>query len=214
MVENLTGIEDSFTKIALAISIGALIGAEREYKSKTAGFRTMILVTLGSTLFTIISELLTSGKDYHVIGNIVVGIGFLGAGAIFKEGNTISGLTTAVTIWVSAALGMAIGTGLYLLAVFTAFVVVLILFGFSSIQLFIDKKNQEKYYVISIKNDHESRTHINELVRISHLRAKYISTSGKNKELTFTIKIKGSDKSHTDFIQLLSNSDQIISFSS
>jgi putative Mg2+ transporter-C (MgtC) family protein len=213
-MENFLMIEDSFTKIALSISVGALIGAEREYKSKTAGFRTMILVTLGSTLFAIISEQLTGGKDFHVIGNIVVGIGFLGAGAIFKEGNTVSGLTTAVTIWVSAALGMAIGTGQYLLAVFTSFVVVLILFGFSSIQLFIDKKNQEKYYTICIKNDPDSKKQINDMIRMVHLRAKYINTSGKNRELTYTIKIKGSDKNHTDFVQLLSNAEHIISFSS
>jgi putative Mg2+ transporter-C (MgtC) family protein len=170
-------------------------------------------VTLGSTLFTIISESVTHGKDYHVIGNIVVGIGFLGAGAIFKEGNTISGLTTAVTIWISAALGMAIGAGEFLVAAFAALVVVVILLGFERIQQIIDKKNREKYYTICIKNEERFSLVIDEIIKTSNLSARYIDTSGKLNELTFTIKIRGSDQKHCNFVVLLAKSKDIISFS-
>jgi putative Mg2+ transporter-C (MgtC) family protein len=213
-MNNLLTLEDSLPKILLAVILGALIGAEREYKSKNAGFRTIILVTLGATLFTMVSELVTKGKDYHVIGNIVVGIGFLGAGAIFKEGNNTSGLTTAVTIWISAAIGMAIGTGEFIIAIVMSIVVLMILIGFSSIQLLIESKNKEKYYKICIKNNHALNEPINALIKEAGLNAIYANTSGKDKELTFTVKLKGSDKKHGDFLLLLANSPEIISFES
>jgi len=98
---------EDLTKLLVALVIGAIIGAEREYRTKSAGFRTVILITVGSTLFTIVSNLMSN--DARVASNIVTGIGFLGAGAIFKEGASVKGLTTATTIWISAAIGMAIG---------------------------------------------------------------------------------------------------------
>ena len=102
---------DELIKLLVALFAGAIIGAEREYKSKAAGFRTVILITVGSTLFTMISNYISN--DGRVASNIVTGIGFLGAGAIFREGMNVKGLTTATTIWISAAIGMAIGIGRY-----------------------------------------------------------------------------------------------------
>lgn len=93
-------------KLALAVLIGGLIGAEREYRSKFAGFRTMILISLGSFLFSTFSIYL-AGTD-RIASNIVTGIGFLGAGVIFKSDNRINGITTAATIWAVAALGMGV----------------------------------------------------------------------------------------------------------
>ena len=213
-MDNLISIEDNFAKILISILIGGLIGAEREYKSKNAGFRTIILVTKGSTLFTIVSGIVTNGKDYHVVGNIVVGVGFLGAGAIFKDGNNTSGLTTAVTIWIAAAIGMAIGTGAITIAIFSSIVVIIVLMGFSSIQNLIDAKNREIQYKIGFKNTPEIRFRINEMIRESNLKAQYLNTSGRNNELAVTIKIKGSDKDHNGFVSLLSNSNDILFFES
>src|SRR5215510_1904929 len=102
------------TKILLSLLIGSIIGAEREFRSKSAGFRTIILITLGSTLFTILSRYIGAGTaPERIASNIVVGVGFLGAGVIFKTDRRINGLTTASTIWIAAALGMAIGSGYY-----------------------------------------------------------------------------------------------------
>src|SRR5687767_9349330 len=125
-------IEDALLKLGLALLIGTIIGAEREYKNKSAGLRTLILICLGSTLFTIISTSLGAENETgRIASNIVTGIGFLGAGAIMKEGLTVSGLTTASSIWVTAALGMAVGAGDFYLAIFSTVIVlvVLTLFG-------------------------------------------------------------------------------------
>jgi putative Mg2+ transporter-C (MgtC) family protein len=86
-------------QLLMVIVVGGLIGAEREYHSKNAGFRTMILICLGSFLFTTFSIHISGSSSDRIASNIVTGIGFLGAGVIFKSDNRINGITTAATIW-------------------------------------------------------------------------------------------------------------------
>ncbi|MEI6510236.1 MAG: MgtC/SapB family protein [bacterium] len=108
-------------RLALAVLLGGLIGVEREVTGKPAGLRTMVLVSLGSALFMVLSVLVASPNfdPTRIAAGVVTGIGFLGAGAIFREGLTVRGITTAATIWVTAAIGLASGAGLYLPALFT-----------------------------------------------------------------------------------------------
>ncbi len=101
-------------RLVLAAGLGGLIGLERELRGYPAGIRTMALITMGAMLFTDVSQLL--GGDDRIAAGIVTGIGFLGAGVIFREGYTVRGITTAATIWAAAAIGMAIGRELYLVA--------------------------------------------------------------------------------------------------
>ena len=101
-------------RLALSALLGAFIGLERELRGYPAGVRTVALVALGSTLFTEVSRI-TATED-RIAAGIVTGIGFLGAGVIFREGYTVRGITTAATIWSAAAVGMAVGRELYLAA--------------------------------------------------------------------------------------------------
>ena len=104
--------EDIILKLIFSVIIGGLIGAEREYRSKSAGFRTLTMICIGATLFTVFSELIgAKNSPDRIASNVVVGIGFVGAGVIFKGDNRVNGITTAAMIWVTAALGMAIGAG-------------------------------------------------------------------------------------------------------
>jgi len=112
-------------RLALAAALGAFIGLERELRGYPAGVRTVALVTLGAALFTDVGQLL--GGDDRVAAGIVTGIGFLGAGVIFREGYTVRGITTAATIWSAAAIGMAIGRELYLVAGLGAVLVFILL---------------------------------------------------------------------------------------
>jgi len=112
-------------RLAMAGLLGGLIGLERELRGYPAGIRTLALVALGASLFTDISRLL--GGEDRVAAQIVTGIGFLGAGVIFREGYTVKGITTAATIWAAAAVGMAVGAELYISAALGAAVVFLIL---------------------------------------------------------------------------------------
>jgi putative Mg2+ transporter-C (MgtC) family protein len=115
-------------RLALAAALGAAIGLERELREREAGLRTHLLVSLGSALFTIVSaygfhSFLTSGTSVvradptRIAAQIVTGIGFLGAGAIIRQGLSVRGLTTAATLWVVAAIGLASGAGYYSAAV-------------------------------------------------------------------------------------------------
>jgi putative Mg2+ transporter-C (MgtC) family protein len=146
---------DTFTenliKIAMAVVVGGVIGAEREFQDKAAGFRTIILITIGSTLFTIFSMSMDpENSRSRVAANIVTGIGFLGAGAIIREGGRIGGLTTAATIWLSAALGMGIGAGdLWLVAASTA-ITMLVLLVFPLLEVWIDQIREARSYRIVI----------------------------------------------------------------
>lgn len=100
-------------KALMALAAGAILGMERELKDKAAGLKTISVIGLGSCLFTILS--LKTGDQYtdsaRIASYVVSGIGFLGAGVIFKDGFSVSGLTTASVIWIAAAIGMAIGFG-------------------------------------------------------------------------------------------------------
>src|SRR6188508_662010 len=103
----------------MSVLCGGIIGFEREYKNKSTGFRTIVLITLGSTIFTIVSRH-GAGADDRISANIITGIGFIGAGVIFKDQFSVRGLTTAAVIWTSAAIGMTTGIGYHSLAfVFT-----------------------------------------------------------------------------------------------
>src|SRR6476660_9386016 len=114
-MNTLPSTEEMLFRLLVVIIIDGLIGMEREYRSKSAGFRTMILICLGSFLFTTFSKFISDVSPDRIASNIVTGIGFLGAGVIFKSDSRVNGITTAATIWAVAALGMGIATGEYTL---------------------------------------------------------------------------------------------------
>ncbi len=138
---------DTLVKIGLAILVGGLVGAEREYRDKSAGFRTMIFICLGATLFTMHSIAIGITRDQARIASAIVsGVGFLGGGAIMRGGMNIKGLTTAATIWLTAALGMGIGSGHYNVALPAAGAVLIVLWFFPFIELWIDHLKTSRIY--------------------------------------------------------------------
>lgn len=113
----MTPIEMQFlTGLGVAIVLGFIIGLERESRGKDAGISTHILVIAGSMLFTLLSALVDPSSTSRIASQIIPGIGFLGAGLILKEGGNVHNLTTAASLWFSAAIGMAIGFGFYTVA--------------------------------------------------------------------------------------------------
>jgi putative Mg2+ transporter-C (MgtC) family protein len=108
--------------MGLSLALGFAIGIERESRGKDAGISTHVLVIAGAALFTIISALVDPMSTSRIAAQIVSGIGFLGAGLIIKEGATVKNLTTAASLWVAGAIGMAIGFGFYTIAIIAALV--------------------------------------------------------------------------------------------
>ncbi len=117
-------------KAILSLCAGFVLGFEREWKDKSAGFKTISIICLGSTLFSLLSYKIGAGTSEdatRIASYVVSGIGFLGAGVIFKDGVNVNGLTTASIIWMSAAVGMAIGFGVYVIAaifLFACFIII------------------------------------------------------------------------------------------
>jgi putative Mg2+ transporter-C (MgtC) family protein len=140
---------EDFLKIFLALLAGGLIGVEREFRDKAAGFRTLIFIAVGSTLFTILSLKLPGDKDAaRIAANIVTGVGFLGAGAILREGGRVTGLTTAAAIWLTSAVGMALGGGEYTLAGLVVLVGLVVLWFFPYFDAWVDRHRGEYTYQI------------------------------------------------------------------
>ena len=131
-------------RLLLAALLGGILGAEREWRNKDAGLRTNILISIGSALFTLMSIELTDGKTgdtSRVAAQIVTGIGFLGAGAIMRRNGGIQGLTTAATIWVNAAIGVAAGGGEYHLAIIATIVTLAVLLVLQPIEKYLDHRH-------------------------------------------------------------------------
>lgn len=129
-------------RLLLAAGLGAAIGLEREYRQKAAGLRTNILIALGSALFTIVSSLVGHdvGTPDRIAAQIVTGIGFIGGGAILRSGTTVHGMTTAATVWVNAAIGMAAGAGHFMLATVAAALTLLVLVALPPIEGYFERR--------------------------------------------------------------------------
>ena len=134
-------------RLLLSALLGGVLGFEREWRQKSAGLRTNILIAIGSTLFTVMSVDLSAasgGDATRIAAQIVTGIGFLGAGAIMRTGVDIHGLTTAATIWVNAAVGVAVGAGEYRIALVATAVALAALVTLDPIERLVDRHHSKK----------------------------------------------------------------------
>jgi putative Mg2+ transporter-C (MgtC) family protein len=134
-------------RLLLAAVLGGAVGLERELRQKTAGLRTNILITIGSALFTLMSIEMAEGTTAdgtRIAAQIVTGIGFLGAGAIMRTDSGIQGLTTAATVWVNAAIGVAAGGGEYHLAFIATTITLLVLLVLAPLERLIDRLGKRR----------------------------------------------------------------------
>jgi len=199
-------------QLLFSFIIGTAIGIEREYRSKAAGLRTMIMICLGSTIFTELSVVIGDNSEDRIASNIITGIGFLGAGVIFKDGLSISGITTATTIWITAALGMAVGAGEYFIAFVGCFAVLIVLLFFESIQKIIARLHHERTYKITTRQDSsfasEFETEVDRL-KLSLRKERDIRSDGDNIIVYLVI---GREKNLDEINNFLKRSTKVISY--
>ena len=174
---------DALGRLALAAALGSIIGLEREFREREAGLRTHLLVSLGSALFTIVSafgfhDVLTHDPQVvvrldpsRIAAQIVSGIGFLGAGAIIRQGLSIRGLTTAATLWVVAAIGMAAGAGFYSVAIITTVVALVALWPLRYVAYrMIDRvKPEEDRIVVELREGHSLAELLTHVTQVRHI---------------------------------------------
>nr|WP_294871757.1 MgtC/SapB family protein [uncultured Pedobacter sp.] len=199
-------------KFLLATLLCGLIGAEREFRSKQAGLKTMIMIGLGSTLFTILSIKIGLSSHDRIASNIVTGIGFLGAGVIFKEDNQVKGLTTACVIWIVAAIGMAIGSGYYEQAIGVTLVVLLALFTFPFLEDMVEQRFTKRVYRIVKRFENESLEKYEEDIKTSKLKLTRGKQELANGIISGTWIAVGSPKNHKRFVDRMLQDRNIIAF--
>jgi putative Mg2+ transporter-C (MgtC) family protein len=209
--------EEIFWRLFLAVFVGGLLGAEREYRSKSAGFRTLTIICLGATIFTLLSQLI--GKNStpdRIASNVVVGIGFVGAGVIFKGDSTqgrVSGITTAAMIWVTAALGMGIGAGYKLISFLACLLVLVVILVFSLLEGWIDRMNQIRNYKIVCAFENETLHVYEVLFKTHHLkfRRSRQSKSGAN-IITGEWIVQGKEEDHRHCIHEILRDPKVEAF--
>ncbi|WP_316748610.1 MgtC/SapB family protein [Pedobacter gandavensis] len=182
---------DEILKIFISVLFGSILGFEREIRGKSAGFRTLALICFGSTIFTICSYLLgvDANRD-RVAANVITGVGFLGAGVIFRNNISVSGITTAASIWISAAIGMLVGIGAYELAGISMLLSLFILYAMDYIQFWIDYRFQHRDYKV-VLNLADSSSLLTERLETLKLRCLNIKVSRSEGQLIWQAQVSG-----------------------
>jgi putative Mg2+ transporter-C (MgtC) family protein len=199
-------------KLLAALVAGGLIGAERERSRKAVGLRTLILISTGSALFTILSIHLAQGTDNdpgRIAANIITGIGFLGAGVILEDRGRVTGLTTAATIWLSAALGMAAGMGQFMLLAITTALAMLVLLVFHHFERVLASSSEERTYVITTAMEWDKVKHLKNLFREYGLELLNHKQEKRGKAMLCTFEVMGSAKKHEKVTQKLMADNEI-----
>lgn len=196
--------QQDVSKLVVSAIVGAAIGLEREYRGKIAGFKTMMMICLGSTLFTIFSiKMGTDLSHDRIAANIITGIGFIGAGAIFKDReNMVSGLTTATIIWIIAAIGMGIGSGEMLFSITTAILVLLLMILSPILERKVDAMHKVRSITIRFTQSNKAAG-IEAGIRSSGLKTKKTRLQKDRNGIVYTTSISGNEQQVNNFVRLL-----------
>lgn len=213
-VMNINIYIEEAAQVSISFMIGAILGIEREFRSKPAGFRTMILICVGSCLYTILSQQLGSASSTdRVASNIVTGIGFIGAGVIFKEGISVNGLTTAALIWVTAALGMAVGYKSYPIAIVVTIIVVVVLFILEPVQRYIIKFHKVKDYRIRLaENSSEFKKDLSVFIKNNNLTFRPMKVIKENGDAIYIYRISSPKRNYDVVNQFLLDHKEVKGF--
>lgn len=204
-------LKDIFS-IITSIICGGIIGFEREYKNKATGFRTILLITLGSTIFTIVSRH-GVGTDDRISANIITGIGFIGAGVIFKDKMSVLGLTTAAVIWTSAAIGMTAGIGYYSLAIAFTVITWIVLVLVNKIEVSIGDLKKSKIVNITFNdNDVKQLGLVEDRIKELHLKTKRLQVFKADRALCAVLEISGTKQNADKLIIEMLKMDEIREF--
>lgn len=197
-------------RLLLAAVLGGLIGMERQLKRRPAGLRTNMLICFGAALFTMLSSELAGafGADKtRIASQIIPGIGFIGAGSILRDRGSVTGLTTAATIFVVASVGMACGGGMYALAIVSTLLIVICLAVLGRMETQFDLKSQVMYYsIVTDRPADEIVEQVNAVLdeRDKHMQGMRLSKLNGKKKVVFWV--EGTKSEHKDLLERLKQS--------
>ena len=194
-------------KLCLAALLGGLIGLERESKHRPVGLRTNLFICLGAAMFTLLSDRLAlehTGDHTRIAAQIIPGIGFIGAGSILhSRGDLVSGITTAAGIFVVASVGMAVGGGSYLLAVFATLLILAVLSLLGIIERGLNLKLIIRAYEVAGQNADEITLRLNGLLEPLHLLLQNVQVAPTPEHVRVHFECEGTRKMHMSLISIL-----------
>ena len=205
-------------QVGLATLLGGAIGLERELGGKPAGLRTNILICIGSVLYTHLSLAMlnaiagaggTGTDPTRVAGQIVTGVGFIGAGTILHARGAVVGLTSAATIWVVAAIGVALGSGYYLESIATTLVVLVVLAGLGRVEKLVALHAMRSKVTIHAHPGPTVLDDLEALVRRAGLEISAVSSRQENVDLVIDFDVRGSKRLHDQVMITLLHHDHV-----
>ncbi len=199
-------------KLILALILGGLVGLERQFHDKPAGFRTKILICVGSTLFTIFSVKMGSlhGSDpSRIAAQIVTGIGFLGAGAIIRHGEAVMGLTTAATIWLVASVGVGVGAGYYAISAIGAVLALCVLLVFRGLENLADQFYHVRTYSVALLPEDEAQKQFSNTLRSYKLKILASKKMKSGDRYFYEMTLSGRRSEHETFLDQLLKSPTV-----
>jgi len=200
----------SITRLVLAAILGGVIGLERELKHRPAGLRTNLFICVGAAMFTLLSDELAAehtGDHTRIAAQIIPGIGFIGAGSIIHaEGGLIIGLTTAATLFVVASIGMAVGGGLYLTALFATLLIVVCLFLLGRTEQRLGLKLSTEIYEVMGSNSEDVTAEVNRLLESVHGMMENIRVAVTKEHVRVQFDFLGTSKQHDQLLHALKQS--------
>jgi putative Mg2+ transporter-C (MgtC) family protein len=193
-----------WTQLLLAAALGGVVGLEREYSKKPAGLRTNILICLGSAFFTVLSSELApqfAGDPTRIASNVVVGIGFIGAGTIIRAGGSVVGLTTAATIFVVASIGMGVGAGHHWQAIAVAIISIVTLNILGILEHKFARSVQSFRYVALVRDPALALDRISGMLREYHLFMDRVDVSREDRHYRMSFLVLTSRKTSEQVMQ-------------
>src|SRR6267143_1145210 len=198
-------------QVGLATLLGGAIGLERELGGKPAGLRTNILICIGSVLYTHLSiAMVGAGADpTRVAGQIVTGVGFIGAGTILHARGAVVGLTSAATIWVVAAIGVALGAGHYAEALLTTLVVLVVLQGLGRLEIVVERHSTKSHLTVHARPEPTPLEDLETVIRRTGLTIVSHESRRENVDLVIDLDIRGSKRLHDQVMITLLHHDHV-----
>jgi len=197
-------------RLVLAAFLGGAIGLEREFKHRPAGLRTNLFICLGAAMYTLLSDALAVehlGDHTRIAAQIIPGIGFIGAGSILhNRGNLVTGITSAATLFVVASVGMAVGGGLYLTAIFGTGLILICLFLLGNVEQKLNLKLAVHSYEVTGRNADDIKAEINTALECIHGMMDNVYVAETRQHVRLQFDLEGTHKEQAQVLQALKKS--------
>ena len=189
-------------ELFVQLLLGGAVGLERELKGKPAGLRTTILITVGATLFTVLSYKMGAGigDPGRIAAQILTGVGFIGAGTILHMRGAVTGLTSAATIWVVSAIGMSVGARAYIEALGATLLVMVVLAGLGPVEGYLARQATRSHLIIHCRPEASALDELEALVRRTGLEIDRTQSRVENVDLVVEFDVRGPKRLHDQLL--------------